>query len=32
MLMAVYRSAELGRTLGFEEEDLDNYVPVVARG
>jgi predicted dehydrogenase len=31
MLMAVYRSAELGRTLRFEEEDLDNYVPVVAR-
>ena len=31
MLMALYRSAELGRTLKFDEEDLDGYVPRVAR-
>jgi predicted dehydrogenase len=31
MLMALYRSAELGRTVSFEEEDLETYVPVVAR-
>lgn len=31
MLMALYRSAELGRTVSFAEENLDDYVPVVAR-
>jgi predicted dehydrogenase len=31
MLMALYRSAELGRTVMFADEDLDDYVPVVAR-
>ncbi|MGO4739627.1 Gfo/Idh/MocA family protein [Bosea sp. 2KB_26] len=31
MLMALYRSAELGRTVNFADEDLDEYVPVVAR-
>jgi predicted dehydrogenase len=31
MLMALYRSAELGRTVGFDEPGLDDYVPVVAR-
>ena len=31
MLMALYRSAELGRTVRFDEEDLESYVPVVAR-
>jgi predicted dehydrogenase len=31
MLMALYRSAELGRTVRFDEEDLENYIPVVAR-
>jgi predicted dehydrogenase len=30
MLMALYRSAELGRTVGFDE-DLESYVPVPAR-
>ncbi len=30
--MALYRSAELGRTLVPGEEDLDAYVPPVARG
>jgi hypothetical protein len=29
--MALYRSAELGRTVMFADEDLDDYVPVVAR-
>ncbi|SED49354.1 Predicted dehydrogenase [Rhizobiales bacterium GAS188] len=31
MLMALYRSAELGRTVMFADENLDDYVPVVAR-
>lgn len=31
MLMALYRSAELGRTVNFADEDLENYVPPVAR-
>ncbi|HYW89940.1 MAG TPA: Gfo/Idh/MocA family oxidoreductase [Chloroflexota bacterium] len=31
ILMALYRSAELGRTLEFGTEDLDSYVPPVAR-
>ncbi|PSC06254.1 dehydrogenase [Alsobacter soli] len=31
MLMALYRSAELGRTVSISDEDLDDYVPVVAR-
>ena len=31
ILMALYRSAELGRTIRFGEEDLTDYVPVVAR-
>lgn len=31
LLMALYKSAELGRTVMFEEEDLEDYVPVVAR-
>lgn len=31
MLMALYRSAELGRTVSFDDEDLEDYVPVVAR-
>ena len=31
MLMALYRSAELGRTVLFAEADLDTYVPPVAR-
>ena len=31
ILMALYRSAELGRTVGFDDEDLETYVPVVAR-
>ena len=31
MLMALYRSAELGRTVNFEDEPLDDYVPLVAR-
>jgi len=29
--MALYRSAELGRTVRFDEDDLENYIPVVAR-
>lgn len=32
LLMALYRSAELGRTVVPGEEDLDAYVPPVARG
>ena len=32
MLMALYRSAELGRTVAFDEPGLDEYVPAVARG
>jgi predicted dehydrogenase len=31
MLMALYRSAELGQTVILDEEDLESYVPVVAR-
>jgi len=31
MLIALYRSAELGRTVRLDEEDLDDYVPLVAR-
>ena len=31
MLMTLYRSAELGRTIGYDEEDLEDYVPPVAR-
>jgi predicted dehydrogenase len=31
LLMALYRSAELGRTVRFDEPGLDTYVPVVAR-
>lgn len=32
MLMALYRSAETGRTVRLEDEDLEGYVPPVARG
>lgn len=32
MLMALYRSAELGRTVRLDEGGLDDYVPPVARG
>jgi predicted dehydrogenase len=32
MLMAAYRSAELGRTVDFETEDLEAFVPAVASG
>ncbi len=32
ILMALYRSAELGRTVHPGEEDLEHYVPPVARG
>lgn len=31
MLMALYRSAELGQTVAIADTDLDDYVPVVAR-
>ena len=31
ILMALYRSAELGRTINIDEEDLDDYIPPVAR-
>ena len=31
ILMALYKSAELGRTLVMAEEELEDYVPVVAR-
>lgn len=31
MLMALYRSAELGRAVRFDEDGLDDYVPPVAR-
>ena len=31
MLMALYRSAETGRTVTMADEDLETYVPVVAR-
>ncbi len=32
MLMALYRSAELGRTVELPDESLETYVPPVARG
>lgn len=32
MLMGLYRSAELGRTVEFPDPELERYVPVVARG
>jgi predicted dehydrogenase len=32
LLMAAYRSAELGRTLDFPPRGLDRFVPAVARG
>ncbi len=32
MLMALYRSAELGRTVDLPDEELRDYVPPVARG
>jgi predicted dehydrogenase len=32
MLMGLYRSAELGRTVFFPDPELEKYVPVVARG
>ena len=32
MLMALYRSAELGRTVSLPDEELRDYVPPVARG
>jgi predicted dehydrogenase len=31
ILMALYRSAELGRTVTFPDEDLETYIPPVAR-
>jgi predicted dehydrogenase len=31
MLMALYKSAEMGRTIEFDQEDLTGYVPQVAR-
>ncbi len=31
MLMALYRSAEIGRTVSLDDEDLESYVPLVAR-
>lgn len=31
MLMALYRSAELGRTVNLPDDSLEDYVPVVAR-
>lgn len=31
MLMALYRSAETGRTVEFDDEALESYVPLVAR-
>lgn len=31
LLMALYRSAETGRTVRLDEEDLEDYVPPVAR-
>lgn len=31
MLMGLYRSAELGRTVTFPDPELESYVPVVAR-
>lgn len=32
LLMAAYKSADEGRTLDFQSENLDNYVPPVAKG
>jgi predicted dehydrogenase len=32
MLMALYKSADLGRTVLLADEQLDDYVPAVARG
>ena len=32
MLMALYRSAEIGSTVHFPDEELETYVPPVARG
>ncbi len=32
MLMALYKSADTGRTVVLAEDDLSNYVPAVARG
>jgi predicted dehydrogenase len=32
MLMALYRSAELGRTITFPCPELESYIPPVARG
>ena len=32
LLMAAYRSAELGKTLAFPFKGLDDYIPPVARG
>jgi predicted dehydrogenase len=32
MLMALYRSAELGRTVALPDEALESYIPPVARG
>ncbi len=31
MLMALYRSAELGRTVYLDQDDLEDYIPPVAR-
>jgi predicted dehydrogenase len=31
MLMALYRSAELGRTVSLPDAELEDYVPPVAR-
>lgn len=32
LLMTAYRSAELGQTLEFPQEDIESFVPAVARG
>jgi predicted dehydrogenase len=32
LLMAAYKSAELGRTVDFESEDLEGFIPAVAAG
>jgi predicted dehydrogenase len=32
MLMALYRSAETGKTVHLPDEELENYIPPVARG
>jgi hypothetical protein len=32
MLMGLYRSAELGCTVSLPDEELETYVPPVARG